>query len=59
MQPFVAESVPHRRRAFVFVAALAVVGLLAVLPHHGRTKHRSHQKTRCTCTHASYVLVVH
>jgi hypothetical protein len=58
MQPFLAESVPHRRRTFAFIAALAVVGLLAVLSHHGRTKHRYHQKTRCSCHHTSYVLVV-
>jgi hypothetical protein len=56
MQPFVAESVPHRRRAFVFVAALAVVGALALIPHHSRAKQRHHPK--CRCNHTSYVVVV-
>jgi len=48
MQPFLAESAPRPGRAIAFVAALAVVGSIAMamaLPHRSR-HHEHHQLPR-------------
>ena len=58
MQPIVAESVPHRRRAIAVVAALAITGVLLLIPHHTRPKHCKLHHPHCRCNHASYVVVI-
>lgn len=42
MQPILAESAPHRRRAIAIAVALAVVAALAVGQGRRHGKHRHH-----------------
>jgi hypothetical protein len=58
MQPILAESVPHRRRAIAVVAGLAIMGALLLIPHRAHPRSRQHHKPHCVCNHASYVVVV-
>lgn len=60
MQPILAESVPHRSRAFAVVSALAVAAGLcfASMTQYGNG-HREHHRTMRPfgkCAHGSYQL---